>query len=133
MELTLQNYALAIVSLGAMATLLLVQTLVADAVAIRARHVPGTPPEPNPWNALFRVSRTVANANETIAVYICALLFCLLTAASPWYTALWAWAYVGTRFVYAICYYANWATARSICFALSVVTLIGLISLGFLA
>lgn len=126
-----QTYSLALLALGAMALLMLVQLLVADVIGIRAKHVPGTPVPADHASLQFRATRTVANTNESIAIFIAALLFCLLSGASPHATAYAAWAFVACRFVYAIFYYANLQTLRSVIFAGAVASLVALLLIGF--
>lgn len=107
-----------------------VQLLVADVLGIRNKHVPGTPVEPDHSNLLFRASRAVANTNESVAIFVCALLYCTLGYAHPIYTAYLAWAFVLARALYAVCYYANLQTPRSICFGLSLLILLAMLVVG---
>lgn len=129
----LQAYAATVLAVGTMGALLLVQILIADVVGIKRRHVPGSPVAGGHEDLLFRVSRTVANSNESIAVFLCAVLFCVGAGASPAYTAYAAWGYVGARAAYALCYYLNAQTPRSLVFALSLLALLTLLVLGFVA
>ena len=128
----LEAYTAAISALGAMALLMFVQVIVVDVVGLRAKHSPGSAVEADHGNILFRVSRTVANTNESIAVFILALLFCVLSGASPAYTGYAAWAYVIARILFALCYYTNQQTLRSVCFGLSLFSLASLLVTGFL-
>ena len=118
-------YAGSVLALGAMALLMLVQLLVADVIGIRAKHVPGTPVLADHQSLLFRTTRTVANTNESIAVFILAILFCILSGASPAYTAYAAWAFVLSRALYAVFYYCNLQTLR--------LSLVAMLILGFSA
>jgi uncharacterized membrane protein YecN with MAPEG domain len=68
---------------GVIALLMHMQVLVLDVLGLRAKHLPGTPVEANHGSPIFRASRTVANTNETIAVFILALMFCVLAQATP--------------------------------------------------
>ncbi|GAB5453084.1 MAG: hypothetical protein Hals2KO_34120 [Halioglobus sp.] len=129
MELA-QIYGSTFQALGAMALLMLLQVLVADVVGIRARHTPGSLVTANHDDLLFRTSRTVANTNETIAIFLLATLFCVLTSASPAYTAYAAWAFVTCRALYACCYYANLQIARSTVFGLALLCLAALLVIG---
>ena len=124
------TYASSILGLGVLAALMLVQVVIADVVGILRRHIPGTPVEPAHSDSLFRVTRTVANTNETVVIFVCALLFCMLTNASPINTAYATWSYVGCRFIYAACYYSNQQTLRSIAFGMSLIALASLIVIG---
>lgn len=116
---------------GALAAFLLIQILIADIIGITSKHVPGTPVEASHGNLLFRVSHTVANANESIAVFVLIVLFCVFSGADATSTGSLAWAYVASRVVYALCYYFNQKTLRSVCFGISLLLLLGMLIVGF--
>jgi len=124
------SYQLTIYAMGAMVLLMLVQVLVADIVGIKFKHIPGSAIESNHANLLFRVSRVVDNTNETIAILVLALMFCILSNASPAYTAYSAWCFVVARFFYALCYYGNVQMMRSIFFVVSLLCLGALLLIG---
>lgn len=126
-ENILATYSLSIGALGFVAALMLIQIVISDAIGIMGRHVPGTPVEPNHALPMFRASRTVANTNESVAIFIAGLLFCILMGASASLTAVAAWGYALARLAYAICYYANLQTLRSICFGVSLLALFTLL------
>jgi len=109
---------------------MLIQLIISDATGILRKHIPGTKVADDHGDLLFRVSRTVANTNESIAIFICGLLFCILSGASAVFTAYAAWSYFGFRVAYAICYYFNIQILRSVSFALSVVALLTLLLIG---
>ncbi len=131
--MSIDPYAGAVSTLAALAALMIVQLLIADFTGIRRRHVPGTPVTPDHADALFRVARTVANMNESVAIFIVLLLYCIFAGASPVWTAWGAWAYVVCRVLYAICYYANLPTYRSISFGLSLIALITMLVVGLMS
>ncbi len=137
MEASLQSlfsdYAASIGALGAMAVLMLVQLLIADVAGIRHRHVPGTPVTGTHSDVLFRVTRTVANTNESIAIFVLALFFCMLSGANPVHVGYAAWAFVVSRVLYAVCYYLDLRLLRSTTFGVSLVSLLALLVIGFLA
>lgn len=126
----IESYQSTVAALGAMATLMFVQLLIADVAGIRAGHVPGTQVQGNHSNFLFRVTRVVANCNESIAIFLLAIAFCFLNGASAEYTSYGAWAYVAARVAYALCYYFDLRVARSITFGVSLVALAALIGIG---
>ena len=109
---------------------MLLQVLAADVVSILRKHPPGTQVVADHGNALFRVVRTVANTNESVAVFLGGLLFCVLSGASPQYTGYAAWTYVLARACYAICYYANVQLLRSVFFGISLLALAALLAVG---
>jgi uncharacterized MAPEG superfamily protein len=107
------------------------QLLVADLIGLRTKHVPGSQVPSDHSNPLFRASRTVANTNESIAIFILAVLFCMLSGASASATGYSAWAFVIARLLYAACYYLNWQLPRSAMFGVSLVALVALLITGF--
>ncbi len=132
-DLALGAYESTILSLGVLATLLLVQLLIADVLGIVRGHTPGTPVAASHDDLLFRATRTVANTNESIAIFIVLVLFNILSGGDPSWTAYLAWTYVGARGLYAICYYSNLQIPRSVVFGASLIALLGLLINGFLA
>ena len=126
----LAEFQLMVAPIGAMASLMVVQILVADVLAIRAKHTPGTPVDANHDSLLFRATRVVANTNESIAVFILAVIFCVLSEASPLYTAYAAWGYVLFRVAYLLCYYLDLRILRSVVFGVSLVFLVALLLIG---
>lgn len=120
-------------AVGAMALLLLLQILVADLAGVRARHVPGAPVTADHGLFLFRAARVVGNSNESIAVFVLAVLFALARGADPAWTAATAWSYVLSRAVYAVCYWADWRLARSVVFGIGLLALVLLLAGGALA
>ena len=132
MEL-LQTYSTTIAALGALALLMFFQLLVVDVIGIRSGHSPGSVIPPDHDNLLFRVSRTVANTNESIAIFILAVSFCMLSGAPASTTGYAAWAFVIARLCFAVCYYANLQLLRSTMFGVSLMALAALLAVGFLA
>ncbi|NND69709.1 MAG: MAPEG family protein [Halioglobus sp.] len=128
----MQSYEMTVYAIGVLALLLLSQLLVADVVGILSRHTPGSTIGGGHSDVLFRVSRTVANTNESIAIFVLAVLFCILSGASPTYTAYGAWGFVLSRALYAVFYYSNLQILRSTVFGISLLFLLGLLLTGFL-
>ncbi len=63
---------------GVIALPMFMQVLVVDVLGMRAKHLLGTPVGASHASSIFHVSRSVANTNETIAVFILALMFGVL-------------------------------------------------------
>lgn len=129
----LSSYPYLVSAIGTLAFLLIVQIVIADVVGILSKHIPGSAVETDHGSLLFRASRVVANTNESIAVFILASAFCVLTNAAPYATGVAAWVYVSARFLYALCYYANQQTMRSIIFGISLLALGGQLIIGLRA
>lgn len=130
MELT-QLYTGTIVAIGTLALLMFCQIIVADVVGLKSKHLPGSQVSADHGKLLFRVTRTVANTNESIAIFIVAAMFCMLSGAAADSTAYAAWSFVAARFLYALCYYANLQAARSVMFGISLFALAALLVIGF--
>lgn len=132
MEL-LGDYQQTVTAIGAMALLMFVQTLIVDVVGMRAKHVPGSTVAVDHENLLFRVSRAVGNTNETIAIFLLGVIFCMLSGANPQQTAIAAWGFVAARGLYALCYYFNLKILRSTVFGVVLLSLLSLVVIGFRA
>jgi uncharacterized MAPEG superfamily protein len=130
MELT-HIYESTIMAMGAMAVLMFIQLVFADVVGIRAKHTPGDAVRVDHENLLFRATRTVANTNESIAIFVLASSFCILSNASPSMTAYASWGFVAARSIYAVFYYSNLQVLRSVIFGISVLCLLALVMIGF--
>lgn len=113
-----------------MALLMFVQLLVADVVGIRAKHMPGSSVPADHDNLLFRATRVVANCNESIVIFALAMAYCLLSRASPDFTSYAAWGYVVSRLGYALCYYFDFRTPRSVVFGISLLMIAALLVIG---
>jgi len=129
MEL-IESYHLAVIALGALATLLFVQLLIADVIGILNKHIPGAVIVSDHKSLLFRATRTVANSNESIAIFLLALAFCVFSGASAEHTGYAALAFVASRAAYALCYYFDFRILRSTVFAISLLMLAALIGIG---
>ena len=76
-------YSSSVLALGLLGFLYLVQLLVADLVAIRRGHVPGTPVSGGHEDLLFRATRAHANTTESIGAVILLSAFAILVRADP--------------------------------------------------
>jgi uncharacterized MAPEG superfamily protein len=133
MQQWLTPYVPTIFAMAATAALLLVQLLVVDLASIRARHVPGTPVDPNHNKFLFRATRAHANTNESIAGFVLLALFGVLSAASAgWLNAL-SWVYVLARLAHMLCYYTDVQLPRSVSFGIGLAALFGMLMVGLSA
>lgn len=126
-------YESTFMALGAMALLMFVQLVFADLVGIKFKHLPGAAIPADHGKLLFRAARTVANTNESIAIFVLAVLFCIFSEAAANHTAYAAWAFVSARLLYALCYYGNVQLLRSVVFGISLLCLLALVVIGVLA
>ena len=109
------------------------QSFVADAVAIRAKHVPGMPVTTGHDDLFFRATRAQANTNENLGVFLLASLAAILLAANAWWTNAFVWTFVAARLAHMLAYYADQRLLRSTAFSVSVVAVIGLLVVAFFA
>ena len=126
----LTPYLPALVCLAASGLLLVVELVVADLAALRAGHAPGHPVPANPDRFLFRAVRAHANLNESLAGFIAVLLAAVLLQGAPTAVNAFSALYLIGRLGHATMYYANFRRARSVCFGMA---LIGILGLGITA
>ena len=129
----LMPYAPTVLALGATAALLVIQLLVVDVAGIRGGHKPGMPVETNHADFLFRATRAQANTNESIAAFVLLTLFGIFSTAAAGYLNAFAWIYVAGRAGHMCCYYAGLQLARSACFGIGLLGLLGMTVVGFAA
>lgn len=129
MEIT-TVYESSILALGAMALLMFLQLVFADLVGIKFKHLPGGSVPADHESLLFRSTRTVANTNESVAIFVLAILFCILSNASASFTAYASWGFVAARLAYAVFYYSNLKLWRSVTFGISLLCLLVLLVIG---
>ncbi len=133
MELIAQTYETTLYSWAVLVGLMLVQVVVVDVTSIRAKHVPGAPVDADHDNFLFRATRTAGNMNETIAIYIVVVLLAIFSGANATYVGYFSWGYVLGRVAYAGCYYFNLKIPRSVCFGVSMISVLALFITGLVA
>ena len=121
------QYLTTIAALLAVGALLLIQLVIADIAAIRAKHKAGTPIPPDFSRFYFRAARAHANTNESVVVFISAVVAGLLAAANPYWLGLLAWSYFACRVLHMAFYYANKTLHRSAAFGLSLVVLVAML------
>ena len=125
-----QTYSMTVLALGVLAVVMFCQLLLADVIGLRSGHMPGALAPADHDNLLFRATRTVANTNESIAIFILAILFCTMSGAPAAATAYAAWSFVIARILYAVCYYSNLKLLRSSVFGISLLAIAALLVIG---
>ena len=123
-------------AMGATGFLMLIQLLVADLAGVKSHHKPGTPVAPDTESFFFRATRSHANTNESVAIFVLLAVSGLFSSAAPEWLNVAAWVYVTARTVHMLSYYANRARLRSVAFGVSLVALFGMatiIAIGWLA
>lgn len=126
-------YGPAAVALVVLAILYVIQLLVVDVAGMRTGHVPGVPVEGSHGNALFRAARAHANTNENFALFTAALLGAILLGADATWVNRLAWAFVGTRALHMVAYWADLRALRSTAFAVGLAATVGLIVVALAA
>jgi len=129
MSMSAVGYHATIAALIAAGLLVLLQLIVADIAAIRARHTAGTPVPADFSRFYFRASRAHANTNESVAAFIAFALAGLFLSANALWLGILSWSYIACRVAHMLAYYANWKTARSTAFGLSLLALLGMLAL----
>ena len=126
MDTVASQYQATLIALVAIAGLVLLQLIVADLAAIRAKHKAGIPIPPDFSRFYFRAARAHANTNESVAVFVVLALVGPILAVNPLWLGLLSWSYIACRVAHMLAYYANKKLARSIAFGLSLVALLGM-------
>ncbi len=126
----IEAYYITILTVGIVGFLSLVQLVVADLVAIKQKHTPGFPINPDHENFLFRAARAHSNLNESIAIFILFALFGILSSCNPFWLNFFSSIYLVSRISYMSFYYADIKLARSASFGLSVIGLLGMFAVS---
>lgn len=126
-------YQSSVMAIGALAVLMFVQLLAADFIGIKNKHIPGASVPTDHNNMLFRATRTVANTNESIGLFVVIFSFAVLSLGSPHWVAYSTWGFVASRAAYCVCYYSDQRLLRSICFGVSLLALLTLLGTGISA
>jgi uncharacterized MAPEG superfamily protein len=126
-------YHSAFVALVVLASLVMLQVLIADYASIRAKHVPGMPVTSGHTSFHFRSVRALGNTNETLGLFLLVFgLAVLFAARAPWVNAL-VWAYVAGRAGHMLFYYLRQGLLRSLSFGLGLGATLGLLALTLMA
>ncbi len=120
------GYGAVLTAWVALVGLYLVQAVVADVAAIRSGHTPGMPVTSGHDDFLFRAVRAQSNTLENLPVFNLLSLAVMLLGVAPVTAERLVWAFVGARMLHMAAYYADLRSLRSIAFANSFLTLIGL-------
>ncbi len=125
-------YKTTILMVGLMGLILIIQLLVVDMIAIKQKHTPGFPVEPNHDSSLFRSVRAQSNTNESISIFILLVIFGILSSADPEWLNNFSIAYFVGRVGHMFFYYLGIGLARSIAFSVSLIALLGMLITSFL-
>ena len=121
MQELLMPYHTSLLGLLALAVIAVIQFLVADAVGIRAKQVPGLPVAGGHDSFLFRATRANANTAENLGLFLLLALLCFFSAANPKRTAIGVWIFVAARAAHMSFYYADLRTLRSTAFGVGLI------------
>jgi len=117
-------YQTSVVVLGAYGFLSLLQLLVADVVAIRRRHEPGTAITGGHDDFLFRATRAHANTNESLATVVLIAGFAIAVGAAPGVVNTGLMSFLGFRVLHMAAYYLDLRLLRSVAFGLGLVAVV---------
>lgn len=112
--------------LAGLATLIVVQVVVATAAARRAGHVPGVSIPTDPRSFAFRAQRAHQNTLENAVPFLVALAAALAVGVAPLVIDIAAISFVGARVAHAIAYYAGVQPARTTAFAAGLVAVLAM-------
>ncbi|MDP3516266.1 MAG: MAPEG family protein [Pseudohongiella sp.] len=126
----IEPYKVTVLVLGLTGFLFWIQLAIADVVGIKEKHTPGFLIEQNHNSFIFRSNRVLANSNESAAILILLSLFGILSSANATWLNVCALAYLVGRFGHMVFYYCNLQIARSVAFAISFVSLLGMFIVG---
>jgi uncharacterized MAPEG superfamily protein len=129
----IEPYKLTVLVLGLTGFMFWIQLAIADIAGIKKKHTPGFLIEQNHNSFLFRANRVLANSNESAAILILLSFFGILSSANPAWLNGCALAYFAGRVGHMVFYYGNFQIARSVAFAISFVSLLGMFVLGLMA
>jgi glutathione S-transferase len=128
MDTILSSYAGSVVSLLAVASLVLAQVAIATAAGRRAHQVHGMPITAGHDSFAFRAHRAHQNSLENLPLFATALAAALLAGASPVVVDAAALTFAGSRAAHAAAYYAGAERPRTGAFAvglLAILTILG--------
>lgn len=123
------NYQTTVWVFGLTAALFLVQFIIYDIAALKAKHTPGHQVKEDHGIFLFRAHRAMANSNETLALFILNSLFAILSQANADWVNACAIGYLAGRVGHMVFYYLNLSILRSLAFVVSFLAM--LVMLGF--
>jgi len=126
----IEPYKITVLVMGLSGLTFFVQLLVADIVAIKSRHIPGYPIEPNHNDLHFRSTRALSNTNESVAIFILLVCFSILSSANANLLNISAIVYLVGRVGHMLCYYSNLKLLRSISFGVSLLGLAAIFIVG---
>jgi len=128
----IEPYKITVLVMGLSGLTFFVQLLIADIVAIKSRHIPGYPIEPNHNDLHFRSTRALSNTNESVAIFILLVCFSILSSANANLLNISAIVYLVGRVGHMLCYYSNLKLLRSISFGVSLLGLAAIFIIGII-
>jgi|TARA_B100000809_G_scaffold48858_1_gene43672 uncharacterized MAPEG superfamily protein len=127
----IEPFKITVLVLGLLALTFLLQLLIVDIVGLKSGHEPGHPIPANHNDALFRVARAISNTNESVRIFILAVIFSIFSSASPEWLSYGTLVYLAGRVGHMVFYYSNLKSLRSIAFGISLIGLAGVLVVGF--
>jgi uncharacterized MAPEG superfamily protein len=130
MELFAQ-YQTTIWVFGLTAALFLIQFIIYDIAALKAKHTPGHQVKEDHGSFLFRANRAMANSNETLALFVLISLFAMFSQTDADWVNACTLAYLAGRVGHMLFYYFNLSILRSLAFVVSFLAMLGMLGLAF--
>lgn len=126
-------YALTAFGLAFLATLVVLQVVVATASARKAGHLPGAAVPDDPTSFAFRARRAHQNSLENAVPFLFALLSCLALGVSPTAVNVAVMAFTAARVAHAFAYYAGAQPPRTAAFAAGLVAILAMSAASFVS
>ena len=126
----LQPYSSSVVALGLLGLLYVAQLVIADVSGILRKHTPGAPVVGSHDDFLFRAVRAHANTTESIGAVILIAGFAVLRGGDPAWVNGAVWLVLFCRAAHTLSYYLDLRPIRSVAFAVGIVALVALFSVG---
>ena len=127
------TYGSVIAAYAVLAVAYLIQALVADVSAMRAKHVPGMPVISGHDDPLFRATRAQANTNENLPWFLLVTLAAMFAGVGTTAAGACAWTFVAARVIHMLAYYTDVRIVRSAGFAIGLLAMIVLLALTIAA
>jgi len=105
------DYSIALISLLLFALIVLFQSAMVGAAKAKAGAAPGSSPEPDYDNPLYRLNRSHQNGTEIMPAAAIALFACILVGVSATWVNLLMVVFLATRLVYVYVYGQNMGKA----------------------
>lgn len=128
----LETYKITILALGITGFVFWIQLAIVDLIGIIKKHPPGFSIAQDHNSFIFRANRALANSNESMGILIILSTFAMLSAANPTWLNAFSITFLISRIFHMGFYYLNIKLLRSVAFAFSILSLLGIFLVGII-